>query len=193
LLAVAGGVGMSNKILGPTRTAFASSGAVIAVHVSGEVKKPGLVELRDGARVQDALDAAGGETRNADMERVNLAEKLDDGCKVRVPAVGDAEDRPVVTRAAGSAPTALKSSSRSSTGTSSRASGKKVLPAPGSIDLNKATAEDLQKLPGVGPSTAQKILAFRAQAGRFTSIEQMMDVKGIGPAKFAKMRPYLRI
>jgi len=188
-----GGYTVASKVSQPAH-ALALSGAAstMTVQVSGAVKESGLFKLKAGARLDDALKAAGGATRDADLNRVNLADPLVDGCRIRIPRVDDPADVAVVTM-----PTMQPLIGGTKSGSSAKRPpgswGKKEAPPAGGISLNQASIDELQKLPGVGPSTAQKILDFRAQVGGFKSIEQLMDVKGIGPKKFEKMRPYLRL
>ena len=140
------------------------------VHVAGAVARPGLYRLDAAARVADVLDAAGGPTPEADVDQVNLAARVADGERLYVPARGEAPPPP----AAGAAATPA--------------------PAPGRpLDLNSATAEQLEDLPGVGPSTALAIVEQRRRAGRFRSVDDLLDVPGIGPAKLAQLRPLVRV
>jgi competence protein ComEA len=139
------------------------------VHVAGAVRRPGVYVLHGGARVQDAVRRAGGPTRKADVNAINLAALLQDGVQVVVPvrlsAVAAAAVAGGATAAAG--PGAVPS-------------------AP--INLNTATAEQLDTLDGVGPATAQKILDYRSQHGGFRSIEDLGQVSGIGPKRLAALR-----
>jgi competence protein ComEA len=146
--------------------------AVIVVHVAGAVAHPGLVELATGARVADAVAAAGGAAADADLDRVNLAAKITDGLRVLVPRMGEASGTDVVADAGGSVRAATPS---------------------GPIDLNTASASELDALPGVGPATAAAIVSYREQHGNFTTIDALTDVPGIGPAKLAQLRPLVQV
>lgn len=145
----------------------------IVVHVAGEVNNPGVYTLSNNARMIDAVKAAGGATARADLEVINLATPLTDSSQVYVPAKGVAE-RPVFARPRpginGVAPT--QNSSDSS----------------GIVNINRASVSELDALPGVGPSTAQAIVDYRTTNGPFGAPEDLLNVKGIGPAKFEAMR-----
>jgi competence protein ComEA len=158
------------------------SGQVV-VHVAGAVAAPGVVRLGNGSRVVDAVTAAGGLRADADPDRVNLAATLVDGQRVVVPIVGQpipAEVAPAPVPSSGGTTTAAGASSgAASTG------------AP--VDLNTATAEQLDALPGVGPSTAAAILDHRSSAGPFTSVDQLLDVRGIGEAKLEALRDLVSV
>lgn len=148
-------------------------GGLATVHAAGQVAHPGVYTVPAGARVADVLTAAGGPLSDADLAQVNLAAKVADGERVSVPKQGET---PVVPPAG--------------TG-GAGASGAK--PAPGPLDLNTATAEQLDELPGVGPATAQAILTWRTRNGRFRTVADLLEVPGIGPAKMEILRPLVRV
>jgi competence protein ComEA len=161
---------------GTPTTAMATE---VVVHVAGAVVSPGVRRLPPGSRVVDALDAAGGALPDADLARINLAAPLVDGQQVYVPRPG--EPLPVT---AGPGATG-------GTGPAGDASGQA---GPGAlIDLNTATAEQLDTLPGVGPSTAAAIIAHRDENGPFTSVDQLIDVRGIGEAKLEQLRDLVSV
>jgi competence protein ComEA len=169
----------------------------LVVHVTGEVKQSGIYKLQPGDRVYQAIEKAGGSTSNADLTNINLAAKASDGLQIYVPKKGAPEELGKVAEsiAGGEAARSLASRSEAGPSTASGSSGSsaKAMPAPGSISLNTAGSSELQRLPGVGPATAEKILDYRRQHGGFTSIDEVLSVKGIGPKKLQAMRKYLRL
>ncbi len=139
---------------------------VVVVHVAGTVSAPGVYELAGGARVVDAVEAAGGPTGDADLAALNLAALLADGQRIYVPRVG--ETPPVV-----AGPDGAPSSSSGPA-------------AP--IDINVASAAELDELPGIGPATASAIVAHRDEHGPFATVDDLEAVRGIGPAKLDGLR-----
>jgi competence protein ComEA len=141
----------------------------VVVDVTGKVRRPGIATLPEGSRVVDALRAAGGARRGASLAGLNLARVLSDGEQVVVgvaPASGTAASL-------AAAPTAS---------------------TPGAlVNINTAAQPELESLPGVGPVTAQKILAYRQDNGAFSSVDQLLDVSGIGEATLAEMAPFCTI
>jgi len=158
----------------------------VVVSVVGLVHKPGLVTLAPGARIADALTAAGGALEGADLIGLNMARRVTDGEQI---IVGIA--------AAPGQPTAMGSSTSSGPATAASTNapptpGKASAPG-GLVDLNAATVEELDTLPGIGPVTAAAIVAWRDSNGRFTSVDQLGDVDGIGPARLEKLRELVRV
>jgi competence protein ComEA len=137
----------------------------VAVYVTGAVQNPGVYYLPGESRVQDALEAAGGPTADADLDRVNLAQRVHDEDQIYFPEVGE-ESLPA-----------------SSTGGSTD----------GLIDINTASADELEQLPGIGPALAQSIIDYRESQGPFGSIEEIMDVQGIGQAVFDDIRELIAV
>jgi len=154
---------------GDTASASTSTTTVTVVaHAAGAVVHPGVYELRSGARVADLLDAAGGPAPGADVDRLNLAALVTDGERVYVPRLGEA---------------VVAADGDSSGGDA----------ASGPLDLNTATMEQLDALPGVGPATAKAILDERKRRGRFRSVDDLLDVRGIGPAKLDALRDLVKV
>lgn len=148
-----------------------SSAAEVYVDVDGAVASPGVYRLKEGARVSQAIDAAGGLTTEADVTGLNRASKVADGQKIYVPTVGEQQAAAVTSGAdIGASPT-------SGAGASS-----------GLVNINTASAAELQTLSGIGPSMAQSIIDERTQNGAFASVDDLMRVSGIGEKKLAKIK-----
>ena len=173
-----------NDWLSPLAT---TSPTRIAVHVVGAVNEPGVYHLESGARADDALRAAGGANANADLRRVNLAAAVYDGAQLYIPRVGERmpADLPQSSAVGGQ--------NGAGGGPNSAASNATTSTQPAIIDLNLATAVDLDRLPGVGPSTAKAIIDHRTRNGPFASVDDLLKVKGIGPAKLGEIRPWVRV
>lgn len=148
-----------------------------SVHIVGAVKRPGLYRLTAGSRVNDAIAAAGGASKDADLAAVNLAAPLQDGQQLRVPKRGES--------GIGSAPRGAGPPGSAGTGPGNATSGPGTSPAV--VRINVATAEELQELPGIGPALSARLIAFREQNGRFASAADLDAVPGIGPAMLAKL------
>jgi len=175
----------------PTAPAEPKPPERICVHVAGKVNKPGVYDLEPGSRVMDAIKAAGGAVGNADLESINLAEKLSDGQQVYIAPKGQIPPPKVSVVRGGTSPARSAVSGEAI----SRSSGPKKLtrPGEGTVNINTAGFEELQRLPGIGPAMAQRIIDYRTEHGRFQSVEELDEVKGIGPAKLAKMRPFVTL
>ncbi len=154
----------------------------IVVHVSGAVKNEGVVELDKNSRVVDAIEAVGGVTENAYMKNVNLAEQLEDGSKIYIPTKEEAENEKQNTNY-------ITSNSNVSSGSS--IANEKT--RSGKININTATAEELDTLPGIGESTANKIINYRKEHGKFKSIEEIKEVSGIGDSKYEQIKDLIEI
>ncbi len=161
--------------------------AKITVYVSGAVVKPGLHEIAPGSRAVDAIAAAGGMTEEANKDKVNLAKICKDGMQVNVPRLNAKELRKLRQENGAVVYTGSKTQITENAVYETAAKEKSYT---GKIHLNSASVEELEELPGVGEVTAQRIAEYRSLHG-FTKIEDIMNVKGIGQAKFNKMRPYL--
>lgn len=161
-----------------TAPAAQSTPVGLAVHVIGEVQRPGLVVLEPGARVDDAIRAADGLTARADPGDLNLAQPLQDGQQVRVGSTGAPGGE---VRGPGGTTTAGTTVTETLPGVPGASAGP--------VNLNTASASQLEELPGVGPVTARKIVDWRDQHGGFTSVEQLLDVPGIGPKTYDEIAP----
>ena len=160
----------------------------IMIHVSGEVVNPGLYQLAPSSRAQDAVAAAGGFLPNADVSRVNMAKRLKDGMQVRVPAMKNAGT-------AHNAGQAFSASGRTGTGNGGGTAQSRSAAAPGgqAVSLNHGDEQALCSLPGIGPATAQKIIAYRTAHGPFSRVDDLAAVAGIGPSKLAAVRPLVTL
>lgn len=151
----------------------------VLVHVAGAVVHPGLVRVATGARVADAIEAAGGGLPDADLDRLNLAAKVIDGQRIPVAKLGDPATAEV--GAAGLASGAGDPADPGATGST------------GPLNLNTATSAELEMLPGIGPSFAAAIIRERERRGGFTSVDQLRDVRGIGEKRFADLEPLVGV
>lgn len=143
----------------------------VVVYISGAVKNPGVLTMTSEDRLADAIEMVGGTVDGADMNAVNLAEKLSDGKHYIIPKIGEN--------------VAPSGNNQVSVSNSKGSDGK--------ININTATAEELDKLPGVGESTAQKIISYREESGGFKSVEELKNVNGIGDKKFEDMKDSVTI
>ncbi len=156
---------------GPEVQGGEAEGVLVVVHVSGAVQRPGVYELREGMRVIDAIEMAGGGTEKSDIHQLNLAETLYDGQKIYVPVKG--EEMGYVGSGSGG---------KSSAGSTTR-----------KLNLNTASIEELEDLPGIGPTLATRIVEYREKHGPFRKVEQLMNVSGIGIKKFESLKDKVRI
>jgi competence protein ComEA len=177
--AAAASQGGPDEAPGGGPAAGGTPGAKIVVHVAGAVKTAGVVELPQGSRVHEAIAAAGGGAAGADLNRLNLAAVLTDGQKIHVPRSGE-----VVDEAAG-VPPAGPAAGGAGSGDSAAGGAK--------IDLNSATSEELGKLPRVGPVLAQRIVDWRKEHGRFSTVEELDAVDGVGPKMLEALLPLVRV
>ena len=165
--------------------------AQICIHVAGKVAKPGLYNLPPDSRVMDAIKAAGGPLASADTESINLAEVLSDGQQIYIASKGEITPpkRSVVRGGTARAKGPHKASEKEG----KAALEKLKVPGKGTVNINSAGLDELQRLPGIGPAYAQRILDYRTEHGRFTSVEQLDNVKGIGPKTLEKLRPFVSL
>jgi competence protein ComEA len=182
------GVGASSAPgLGAAADADAEAGRVV-VHVLGAVRRSGVVELPASSRVGDALERAGGVTDDADLDRLNLARVLTDGERLYVPRVGQQEVPEALEPVTEGAPDGTRDGSAGSGSAESTGAGASAV-----VDLNTADQAALETLPGIGPGLAGRIIAWRDEHGRFTAVEDLLDVSGIGDVRFAELRDRVRV
>ena len=149
----------------------------IVVHITGAVKNKGILRLPEGSRISDAIEAAGGETKEADLDSINLAYTLEDGQKIYIPSQENKENneqKQYITTESGDT-TNIKENS-------------KIEGENEKVNINTANQSELETLPGIGPSLASRIIEYREQNGKFNSIEELKNVKGIGDAKFEDLK-----
>jgi competence protein ComEA len=156
------------------------SGGSVYVHVAGVVRRPGLYRVPAGSRIAAALERAGGPARKADLAAVNLAARVEDGQQIVVPRMG----------AAGAS--ALAGGAAGAPGAGGAASGTPGTPGTPQISLSTATVEQLDGLDGIGPTLAQRIVAYRQAHGGFRSVDDLRQVEGIGEKRFAALRKAVR-
>lgn len=167
----------------PARAQLGIVETTVHVQVDGAVRRPGVYAVRRGARVGEAIAAAGGPRPGARLHALNLARTVADGERCHVPAAGEA-----LPATPAAAKPRRKAAARR---TGPRKAG--PTPTPGPVDLNHATAAELDGLPGVGPAMAARILAVRRRLGRFRAVEELREVPGIGAKRLEKLRPRVEI
>ena len=154
----------------------------IVVHVTGSVKSPGIVKLKDGSRIEDAIEAAGGLTENADISKVNLAYVLEDGIKIKIPSSSEEDIGDGDVLIDGSGENVVEEDDSQSTNQNGKG-----------ININKADETELQTLPGIGASLASRIVEYRKQNGKFANIEDIKNVSGIGDSKFSNIKDLITV
>ncbi|CDD26598.1 competence protein [Clostridium sp. CAG:452] len=147
----------------------------IVIHITGEVEEEGVIELEKGARISDAIEEAGGTTEEADLSNVNLAYGLSDGQKVKIPNINEKDEEIIVVE--------------EKAGDNIIIEGNKSKEE--KININKAAQTEIETLPGIGPSTALKIITYRNEHGKFKNIEDIKNVSGIGDSKFENLKEYI--
>ena len=149
----------------------------IIVHITGAVKKNGIVKLKDGARIYDAIEMAGGSTDDADLSKINLAYVLEDGQKVYIPKIGEINqenaEEEYITFEYGNNKNIIQDYNKGGNE---------------KVNINTANQTELETLPGIGTATAEKIIDYRNKNGKFSSIEDIQNVKGIGNAKYETIK-----
>ncbi|MGO4692298.1 helix-hairpin-helix domain-containing protein [Glaciibacter sp. 2TAF33] len=166
---------------GASADATNAAGAIIFVHVLGAVRRGGLFELREGARVMDAVAAAGGLSETADPAGVNLARLVADGEQLYVPALGEAQP--------GAPPGAAPGVPGGGTGGAAGRGAAEIA----KVNLNSAAAAELELLPRIGPAMAQRIIDYREANGRFTSVQELRNVTGIGEKTFDGLKDLVTV
>lgn len=151
---------------------------MIMVHIAGAVNKPGVVELNEGSRIEDAIELAGGLSEDANINDVNLAYVLEDGIKINIPSINDEYAREEIISDDGGS--AIVEENLSNTEDSL-------------LNINTATATDLETLPGIGPTIANKIVEYREENGDFDKIEEIKNVSGIGESKYSSIEEYITV
>lgn len=144
----------------------------IIIHITGEVEEGGIIELEKGARISDAIEEAGGITEEADLSNVNLAYSLSDGQKIKIPNINEKNEEAIVEEKAGDNIIIEENKEEK-------------------ININKATQTEIETLPGIGPSTALKIINYRNEHGKFKNVEDIKNVPGIGDTKFENIKEYI--
>ena len=151
----------------------------IIIHITGAVNKEGIVELEENARLADAIEKAGGTKENADISSINLATILEDGMKIHIPTIEE-------TKSMNQNNTSLQTNIQTEEIATNTKKQEK-------ININTADEKQLDTLPGIGPSTASKIIEYRKENGKFKSIEEIKEVSGIGDAKFEKIKNLIKV
>lgn len=154
---------------------------MIIVHIAGEVKKTGIVEVQEGSRISDVIELAGGLTEKADIDNVNLAYVVNDGIKINIPSIDDETDvkqNYIVGDSGSNVIIGAQSSENKSVS---------------KVNINKASQTELETLPGIGPSLAIRIIEYRDQNGKFKSIEEIKNVSGIGDIKYSNIENCISI
>jgi competence protein ComEA len=164
----------------------------VRIHVAGAVVHPGVYTVSSSARVVDAVRAAGGATSQADLERINLAQTIVDTEQVFVPSRSSRTTKVTVAPRLRPSRTTIPVVASTGPGSVPSATSSVATTAP-RINLNSATATELDTLPGVGPSTAQAIISYRNRKGPFGKVEDLLNVPGIGPAKVAAIRDQVTV
>lgn len=150
----------------------------VIVHIAGEVNEPGIVEIEEGSRIVDVVEEAGGFTQEANIDKVNLAYVVEDGQKIMIPNYQEIENSMYISKESGES---IVEEKIGETGGDSM------------VDINEATQTQLEELPGIGPSTAGKIIEYRKENGKFKQVEDIKNVNGIGEAKFEKIKDYISV
>lgn len=152
----------------------------IIIHIAGEVKNPGIVKIREGARIADVIEQAGGLTEQANITNINLAYVIEDGQKITIPSK-EQDTQEYISNNSGEG--VIEENQKTNTASTKNTT----------ININKASKEELQTLQGIGESTAQKIIDYREQNGNFKQIEDIKNVQGIGDSKFEAIKGSIKV
>lgn len=155
-----------------------SDDEMIAVHITGAIKKEGVVRVKENSRIEDVIEKAGGLSEDADITNVNLAFVVEDGVKIRIPSINDEKEVEIVTENSGNGVEVSDMQEESSNGL---------------ININKATETELETLNGIGPSLALKIIEYREKNGKFKTVDDIKNVPGIGENKFNNIKDYIDV
>lgn len=178
-----------SSVAASASSAASAANAEVVCDISGAVKHHGVYRLKNGARLEDLIEKAGGLTKDAQLQAINRSQLLKDQDKIYIPGKGDkTEAAQTANSAAASAPAPSPSASASSVSSSTSGAASGDL-----INLNTATASDLQKLNGIGEKKAEQIIAYRKEKGSFKSIDELKEVSGIGDKTFAAIKDQLTI
>ena len=178
-----------SSVSASSSSAASAANAEVVCDISGAVKHQGVYRLKNGARLEDLIEKAGGLTKDAQLKAINRSQLLKDQDKIYIPGKGDkTEAAQTANSASASAPAASTSASSSSVSSSTSGAASGDL-----INLNTATAADLQKLNGIGEKKAEQIIAYRQEKGSFKSIDDLKEVSGIGDKTFAAIKDQLTI
>lgn len=179
-----------SSVAASASSAASAANAEVVCDISGAVKHQGVYRLKNGARLEDLIEEAGGLTKDAQLKAINRSQLLKDQDKIYIPGKGDKVGAAQTANSAAASTPVSSSASSSSSSVSSSTSGA----ASGDlINLNTATASDLQKLNGIGEKKAEQIIAYRQEKGSFKSIDELKEVSGIGDKTFAAIKDQLTI
>ena len=150
----------------------------IVIHITGAICNEGIYELEENSRIADAVKIAGGLKEDADLKQINLAYVLEDGMKINIPSKNESTNEPSNNTESYITKENLNSFNNAKTS---------------KVNINSATQTELETLPGIGPSTALKIINYRKEKGKFNKIEDIKNVNGIGESKFNKIKEFIKI
>lgn len=160
----------------------------IVIYITGEVNNKGVFEIEEDSRISDAIEIAGGLTNEANIENINLASKIEDGMKIYIPKKGEENSQSEVQE------TTKETITKSDTTQKAVTQGtQQTTQTQSKVNINTANQTELETLPGIGPSTALKIINYRKENGKFNKIEDIKNVSGIGESKYSKIKDYIKV